>query len=54
MRAALYIKFSLRLGHARGLTVLRTVIQHPHAANATPHIAKPHTEWFVFMVIFMG
>ena len=25
--------FSLRLGHARDLTVHRTVIQHPHAAS---------------------
>ena len=26
-------RFSLRLGHARGLTVHRTVIQHPRAAS---------------------
>ena len=33
-------KFSLRLGHARGLTVHRTVIQYPRAATLRIYIRR--------------
>ena len=42
-------RFSLRLGHARALTVHRTVIQHPRAASLPLPYGAP-----IISAVFVG